>query len=140
MNSTCIFCKIGRGEIPCQKVYEDAATLAFLDIKPHAQGHTVVIPKVHAEMLFDLDAKTTEALFSSVKKTMQRIQEVLQPDGFNVGWNQNQAAGQVVPHLHVHIFPRYRGDGGGSMHSIISNPGTMSVEEAGKLFKVEKRT
>lgn len=140
MHSTCIFCKIGQGEIPCQKVYEDAVTLAFLDIKPHAQGHTVVIPKAHAETLFELDAKTTEALFSSVKKTLQRLQEVLQPDGFNVGWNQNGAAGQVVPHLHVHIFPRYHGDGGGSMHSIISNPGTMSVEEVGKLFKVEKRT
>lgn len=134
MNSTCIFCKISRGEIPCQKVYEDVGTLAFLDIKPHAQGHTVVIPKVHAETLFDLDAEATKALFGSVKKAMQRIQEVLQPDGFNVGWNQNAAAGQVVPHLHVHIFPRYHGDGGGSMHSVITNPGTKTVAEVAALF------
>ena len=71
----------------------------------------------------------------STKKIMQRIQEVLQPDGFNVGWNHNTAAGQVVPHLHIHIFPRYNGDGGGSMHSIVRNPGEMSVDNVAELFK-----
>ncbi|MDP3640046.1 MAG: HIT family protein [Nanoarchaeota archaeon] len=135
MNTTCIFCRIGKREIPCDIVYEDKETLAFLDIKPHAKGHTVVIPKVHAETLFDLPNEKINAFFLGIKRTMERIQKALQPDGFNVGWNQNQAAGQVVPHLHMHIFPRYRGDGGGSMHSIISNPGTMSVTEVAALFK-----
>jgi histidine triad (HIT) family protein len=66
---------------------------------------------------------------------MNRVQNVLHPDGFNVGWNHNSVAGQVVPHLHVHIFPRYQGDEGGSMHSIIKNPGTKTVEEVAALFR-----
>ena len=135
MSTMCIFCRIGKREIPSDIVYEDKETLAFLDIKPHAKGHTVVIPKTHAETLFDLPEGKINAFFLGVKSTMERIQNVLQPDGFNVGWNQNAAAGQVVPHLHVHIFPRYRGDGGGSMHSIITSAGTRSVEEVAALFK-----
>jgi len=135
MSTKCIFCRIGKREIPSDIVYEDKETLAFLDIKPHAKGHTVVIPKTHAETLFDLPEGKINAFFLGVKSTMERIQNVLQPDGFNVGWNQNAAAGQVVPHLHVHIFPRYRGDGGGSMHSIITSAGTRSVEEVAALFK-----
>ena len=131
----CIFCRIGKREIPSDIVYEDKETLAFLDIKPHAKGHTVVIPKTHAETLFDLPEGKINAFFLGVKKTMESIKNVLQPDGFNVGWNQNAAAGQVVPHLHVHIFPRYRGDGGGSMHSIITSPGMGSVADVAALFR-----
>ena len=135
MSTKCIFCRIGKREIPSDIVYEDKETLAFLDIKPHAKGHTVVIPKTHAETLFDLPEGKINAFFLGVKSTMERIQNVLQPDGFNVGWNQNAAAGQVVPHLHVHIFPRYRGDGGGSMHSIITSPGMGSVADVAALFR-----
>ncbi|HLC97556.1 MAG TPA: HIT family protein [Candidatus Nanoarchaeia archaeon] len=135
MSTMCIFCRIGKREIPSDIVYEDKETLAFLDIKPHAKGHTVVIPKTHAETLFDLPEKKINAFFLGVKKTMESIKNVLQPDGFNVGWNQNAAAGQVVPHLHVHIFPRYRGDGGGSMHSIITSPGMGSVADVAALFR-----
>ncbi len=131
----CIFCKIGKGEIPAQKVYEDSKVLAFLDVKPHSKGHTVVIPKEHGVTVFDYSDKQLQELMVAVRKTMSRIKEVLSPDGFNVGWNHNSAAGQVVPHLHVHIMPRYLGDGGGSMHSIVKNPGDMSVEEVGKLFE-----
>jgi len=65
---------------------------------------------------------------------MEKIQAVLKPDGFNVGWNQSPAGGQVVPHLHIHIMPRYEGDGGGSMHSIVNNPGSVSVGEVARLF------
>jgi len=135
MSTMCIFCRIGKREIPSDIVYEDKETLAFLDIKPHAKGHTVVIPKTHAETLFDLPEGKINAFFLGVKKTMESIKNVLQPDGFNVGWNQNAAAGQVVPHLHVHIFPRYRGDGGGSMHSIITSAGMGSVADVAALFR-----
>ena len=131
----CIFCKIGKGEIVAQKVYEDSKVLAFLDVKPHTKGHTVVIPKAHGVTVFDFADKQLQELMVAVKKTMEKIQKVLQPDGFNVGWNHNSAAGQVVPHLHVHIMPRYLNDGGGSMHSIVNNPSKMSVDEVGKLFK-----
>ncbi len=131
----CIFCKIWTGEILSYKVYEDLKVLAFLDVKPHSKGHTVVIPKVHGMTVFDYSDKQLQELMTATRKTMRRINEVLSPDGFNVGWNHSSAGGQVVPHLHVHIFPRYTGDGGGSMHSIVKNPGTMSVEEVAKLFK-----
>ena len=130
----CIFCKIGKGEIPAHKIYEDKNILAFLDMKPHAKGHTVVIPKAHGVTAFDYSDKQLQELIVAVRKSMEKIQKVLQPDGFNVGWNHHSAAGQVVPHLHIHIMPRYIGDNGGSMHSIIKNPGSMSVEEVGKLF------
>ena len=135
MMNDCVFCKIIKGEIPCFKVYENKGILAFLDVKPHAQGHTVVIPTVHGVTLFDFPEENIEQLIHGIRKTMERVQVILRPDGFNVGWNHNTAAGQVVPHLHIHIIPRYNGDGGGSMHSIIKNPGSESVEDVAKKFK-----
>ena len=131
----CIFCKIVKKEIPCHKVYEDDGFLAFLDIKPHSMGHTVVIPKVHGERLFDLDDEIVKSIMKTVKKTMKLLQEKLQPDGFNVGWNDGTAAGQVVPHLHIHIMPRWNNDGGGSQHSIVNDPGSKSVDEVAELFR-----
>lgn len=131
----CIFCKIIKGEIPCYKVYEDKEVLTFLDVKPHAKGHTVVIPKEHVVTIFDLSEEKSNTLMMGVRKTLWRIQEVLHPDGFNIGWNHNTAGGQVVPHLHIHILPRYTEDGGGSMHSIVKNPGEENVEEVAKKFR-----
>lgn len=131
----CIFCKIGKGEIPAHKIYEDKEVLAFLDVKPHTKGHTVVILKEHGVTIFDYADKKLQELMVAVRKTMEKIQKVLQPDGFNVGWNHHSAAGQVVPHLHIHIMPRYIGDNGGSMHSIIKNPGNMNLEEIRRLFE-----
>lgn len=136
--NNCLFCKIINKEIPAHIIYEDKDSLAFLDIKPHSKGHTVVIPKKHAVTPFDLDLKSFQKLMLGVKKVMEKLRDVLYPDGFNVGWNQNTAAGQVVAHLHIHIFPRYNGDGGGSMHSIIKNPGALSVDDVAKLFNKQK--
>ena len=129
-----IFTKIVSGEIPCHKVYENEDCLAFLDVKPHSKGHTLVIPKSAGVSAFDFNDEILAKLMIAVKKTMKILQNKLNPDGFNVGWNDGVAAGQVVPRLHIHIFPRYNGDGGGSMHSIINNPQS-SAEEVAKLFK-----
>lgn len=134
MSSDCIFCKILNKQIPNYTVYEDEHVLAFLDIFPHAKGHTVVVPKQHKETFLELSDVETQFIASGVQKTMDKIQAVLKPDGFNVGWNERLAGGQVVPHLHVHIFPRYEGDGGGSIHSIIKNAGDVKVENIAKLF------
>ncbi len=130
----CIFCRIAQGEIPAHKIYEDSSSIAFLDVRPHAKGHTVIIPKTHADTVFDLDEQSYQNLMHAVRNAMLRISEVLHPDGFNVGWNHLPAAGQVVPHVHIHILPRYKSDGGGSMHSIIKNPGEESVEEVAGRF------
>lgn len=131
----CIFCKIIAGDIPNFTVYEDDHTLAFLDIHPVTKGHVVVIPKVHAEFLLDLNGEITKHFFLGVKQTLERVEKTLCPDGFNVGWNHGKSGGQAVPHLHVHILPRFEGDGGGSMHSIVKRESDMSVEELAALFK-----
>jgi len=131
----CIFCKIINKEVPNYTVYEDKNVLAFLDIFPHAKGHTVVIPKRHAETFFDLTDEEAGKYFLGVKKTMEKIEAVLKPAGFNVGWNQKTAGGQVVPHLHTHIFPRYEGDGGGSIHSVVKKVEGFDVKSLAELFK-----
>ena len=73
-------------------------------------------------------------LTKELKTSLTKIQSVLKPDGFNVGWNQKPAGGQVIPHLHIHIFPRYNGDSGGSMHSIVEK-WQGNVKEVAELFK-----
>lgn len=130
----CIFCKIINGQVPNHTVYEDDNFLAFLDIFPHALGHTVVIPKEHRNNFMELTDTESEQMILAVKRAMEKIQIVLNPDGFNIGWNEKLAGGQVVPHLHVHIFPRFENDGGTSVHSIIKNPGTISVSELAERF------
>lgn len=133
--SDCIFCKIISGQVPNYTVYEDNKILAFLDIFPHALGHTVVIPKTHKDNFLALTESEAGELVLGVKKTMEKIQSVLKPDGFNVGWNENPAGGQVVPHLHIHIFPRYEGDGGGSVHSIVKKSTEINVKDLAEKFK-----
>ena len=130
----CIFCKIVHGQIPNFTVYQDEHTLAFLDIHPVTKGHTVVIPKVHAETLLDLNGEITKEFFLGVQHALERVEKILSPGGFSIGWNHGKAGGQAVPHLHVHIIPRSEGDGGGSMHSIIKKPSDVSVEDVAKLF------
>ena len=130
----CLLCKIISGEIPSYKVYEDENSLAFLDVKPHAKGHIMVIPKKHAETILELDEENVKNLFATVKKVMEIVKTKLNPDGFNVGWNHGEAGGQVLQHLHVHIMPRYVRDGGKSVHAIVDNPGELSVAEVHKLF------
>jgi histidine triad (HIT) family protein len=131
----CIFCSIVAGIIPHYTVYHDKHVLAFLDIEPRAKGHTVVIPRVHAENVFDLDPGSFGVFAQSLRKSVDRVQEVIQPDGYNIGWNEGSAGGQVVSHLHVHIIPRWKGDGGSSMHGIVNNPSKIPVEELAALFE-----
>ncbi|MFZ2189892.1 MAG: HIT family protein [Candidatus Magasanikiibacteriota bacterium] len=130
----CLFCKIINKEIPNYTVYEDNDVLAFLDIFPHAKGHTVVIPKKHFSNLSEMSELDWQNMAVALKNAQAKLQSVLNPDGFNIGINDKPIAGQVVPHVHWHVFPRYEGDGGGSVHSIIKNDSGMTVEELAKLF------
>jgi histidine triad (HIT) family protein len=95
-----IFTKIVKGEIPCHKVYEDDATLAFLDIHPVQPGHTLVIPKQQVEFAWDLDDELYSAVMMTAKKVAQRLREVL-----NVPYVGEQIIGVDVPHAHVHVIP-----------------------------------
>lgn len=131
---SCIFCKIIAKEIPNHSVYETDEVLAFLDVFPCSKGHTVVIPKHHAERLVDLSPEEQSHLMHGVSAVMKKIDSTLHPSGMNVGWNDRASAGQSVPHVHVHIIPRYDGDGGGSMHSVVKNKEPGDVKEIAKLF------
>jgi histidine triad (HIT) family protein len=115
----CIFCQLIAGERRPHAVYEDGHVLAFLDIHPASRGHTLVIPKVHAERLDLLEDLHVGSLFTGVKAVMGLLEAALKPAGLNVGWNHGWAAGQRVNHLHVHVIPRYPGDGGGGIQSLI---------------------
>lgn len=134
----CIFCKILNKEIPNLTVYEDENILAFLDIFPCAAGHTVVIPKKHFENLWHMNIETFQTLSAGLRAAAGRIQARLKPDGMNIGINDGPIAGQAVPHVHWHIIPRYKGDGGGSMHSIIKNPNAKTAKEVYELFFKEQ--
>ncbi|MEA1924597.1 MAG: HIT family protein [Candidatus Altiarchaeota archaeon] len=131
----CLFCKIVEGDIPSEKIHETRHALAFLDINPISRGHTVVVLKKHKKNLIQLNQEELKRLFSAVKQATKKIQKGLDPDGFNIGLNQGQVAGQAIAHLHVHIIPRYLGDGGGSMHSIIRSPPREGVEETARKIR-----
>lgn len=130
----CLFCKIVAGEISSHKVYEDAHVLAFLDIFPCTKGHTVLIPKKHVATLWDINTETFELVAAGLQTAAGKVQAILKPDGMNIGLNNGKAAGQAVGHMHWHILPRWEGDGGGSMHSIIRNDKGVDVKEVAKLF------
>ena len=104
----CIFCKIIAGEIPCTKVYEDDKTFAFLDIAPNSAGHTLVVPKQHCTNLLDADEETLQATMQTVQKIAQALSKY--SEGVNLVQNNNEAAGQIVFHLHFHVVPRTKGD------------------------------
>ncbi|MCR4335543.1 MAG: HIT family protein [archaeon] len=106
----CIFCKIGSGEIPAKKIYEDQNTIAFLDIFPSAKGHSLVIPKKHYSTLLDIPEMELKELIQIVQKVGAGIMKATQADGFNILQNNKEAAGQIVPHLHFHIIPRFKDD------------------------------
>ena len=131
----CLFCKIAAKIIPASIVYEDAHTVAFLDITPRAPGHVMVISKYHAPTLINLPDEEIEPLFRAVKTVATMLSQKLRPDGMTIGINQGRASGQEVDHLHVHLMPRWIGDGGGSVQSIVNNPPKESSEEILKKIK-----
>lgn len=106
----CIFCKIVAGTIPSSKVYEDEHTLAFMDIFPGVDGHTLVIPKQHAADIFAIDPDALAAVARTVKKVAHGLQRAYAIDGLNLFQSNGAAAFQSVFHLHVHVFPRRDGD------------------------------
>jgi len=111
MNSDCIFCKIVAGRLPACKVYEDADTLAFMDIGPIVSGHTLVIPKIHVDPLTAAPAAVLQKLIIVVQRIARAQLKAFKADGVNVMQANGRAAGQVVPHLHFHVIPRFAADG-----------------------------
>lgn len=107
---TSIFARIVNGETSAAKVYEDEETLAFMDIRPAAFGHTLVICKAEYPGLLEVPPDVLAAVAKTTQRVAQGIMDALKPEGFNVVQNNGAAAGQVVFHYHVHIIPRWQGD------------------------------
>ena len=107
----CVFCKMVAGEIPATKVYEDEAVLAFLDIGPISDGHTLVIPRQHCTRIDECDPAVLSAVAARLGRIARAVVAAMGADGYNVLSNNGSAAGQVVDHLHFHIIPRKTADG-----------------------------
>ena len=123
----CLFCKIANKQIQAEIVYEDAAALAILDLHPRSPGHTMILPKVHAINLLELPEEQVGLVFLTVQKVTAILQKALQPQGFTIGINHGVISGQTVSHLHIHVMPRFEGDKGGTIHSVVNNPSSESL-------------
>ncbi len=106
----CVFCKIIKGEIPTNKIYEDKDILAFLDANPFAKGHTLVIPKKHSKWVWDMDEKD----YSYLTKKTKLLANILRKT-FETDWVEEVIAGIGVEHSHIHLLPRQRNDGLGEV-------------------------
>ncbi|MEM2905522.1 MAG: HIT family protein [Candidatus Bathyarchaeia archaeon] len=106
---TCVFCRIVRGEAESYRVFEDEVSLAFLDRRPLFPGHSLLVPKEHYETLTDLPMRLIAPLFANVQLLARGVQQALGAEGSFVAINNRVS--QSIPHLHVHVVPRRRGDG-----------------------------
>lgn len=122
MAERCVFCRIARGVAPALKVYEDEKAVAFLDIHPSALGHTLIIPKAHVARVEDLPENDAAALFRALHRLVGPIQAAVDAPASTIGINNGRESGQEVPHVHIHVIPRSRGDRGGIIQGIARAP------------------
>ena len=130
---SCIFCMIAKGEINSQTVYENEYVRAFLDLSQAGKGHTLVVPKDHADTLLDLDEKNYLEVMKAVKLVANAIDKAFTPDGINILNNCREAAGQTVMHAHVHIIPRYKDDN--ISINLVNNEGKYDLKEIANKIK-----
>jgi histidine triad (HIT) family protein len=109
--SDCLFCRLIGGDLPARVVVEDEHCVAFLDTAPAARGHTLVVPREHVTDLWSATPETAAAIGRTCSEVARRIRERLGPDGLTMRQNTGEASGQNVFHLHVHLVPRWHGDG-----------------------------
>ena len=123
----CIFCKLVNNEIPSLRVYEDDDTIAFLELFPSAPGHTMVILKKHGNNILEYSQDELGKLMGGVQKVAAKLEKALEPDSLTIGINHKERRG--VPHLHVHLIPRWETDKGGIIQSVVANKPKESREE-----------
>lgn len=121
----CIFCKIANGEIASKTIYEDEKFRVILDLGAATRGHSLVIPKEHAENLYELPEEYAAEVLPVAKKVAAKMKANLKCEGLNLVQNNGEIAGQTVMHFHLHMIPRYKDDG----QEILWVPGTPSQEE-----------
>ena len=107
----CLFCKIVKGELPSSKIYEDEDTLAFLDLFPVNKGHSLVIPKEHYETIFDVPSDILSKVSPVMKNVADAVKKGVNADGISIAQSNGKDAGQVIPHIHFHVMPRFKDDG-----------------------------
>jgi histidine triad (HIT) family protein len=129
MSADCIFCQIVDGDIPSRTVYEDDDVLAFLDANPLAAGHTLVIPKAHHERLNDVPAALAGEVYAAIHDLVPAVEDAVDAPATTVAFNNGEAAGQEVPHVHAHLVPRFDGDGGGPIHGLFRDRPELSDDE-----------
>ncbi len=128
----CIFCRIANGEIPSRTLFEDDQFRVILDLGPAARGHALILSKEHYDDLFGIPEDTAADAMRLAKRMAAKIAGALSADGFNLVQNNGEAAGQTVRHFHMHLIPRYRGDG----QTIGWTPGEPSAEELDETLKL----
>ena len=127
----CIFCKIANGDIPSRTLYEDERFRVILDLSPAAKGHALILPKDHFANIYELPEDWCADVMQLAKKMAVKMTAALNCDGFNIVQNNGVTAGQTVFHFHMHLIPRYEGDG----QSISWTPGSPSAEELDAVWK-----
>lgn len=123
----CIFCKLVKKDSPANIVYEDDEKMAFLELNQSAPGHVMVILKRHGRTLWDYDEKEIGNLMVGVRKVAKKVKSAVKSDWLTIGINHEEKRG--VPHLHVHIIPRWNNDNGGIIQTIVQNPVTQDRKE-----------
>lgn len=108
-DADCVFCKIIAGQLPCSKVYEDDKALAFMDIGPVVKGHTLVVPKSHHDPITGTPVEVLQHLIAVVQKIARAQFDAFRAQGVNVTQANGRVAGQIVPHIHFHVIPRFEG-------------------------------
>lgn len=129
----CLFCKLVNKEIPALVVYEDDDTISFMELNPSSPGHVMVILKKHGNNILEYSQVELGKLMGSVQKVTQKIEKALNPDSITIGINHKERLG--VPHLHVHLIPRWENDKGGVIQSVVDNKPKESREVIAEKLK-----
>jgi len=132
MMDNCIFCKLANGVFPTRTVYEDESFRVILDLGPATKGHALILPKSHAANLYELPDDVAAKVLPLAKKIATQMKEKLGCDGLNLVQNNGEAAGQTVMHFHLHLIPRYEGDG----QNILWKPTEPSEQELDEVLAV----
>lgn len=128
-DADCVFCSIVAGDLPSHQVAETDDAVAFLDANPLARGHTLVVPKGHYETFADVPDDELQGVFELLGGLTPAVERAVDADASNIGFNNGAASGQEIPHLHGHIVPRFRGDGGRPIHAVGGTPPDLSDDD-----------
>ena len=129
---SCVFCRIIAGELPSHRVFENDDCVAFLDVQPLTEGHVMVVPRHHCGVVATLPPAAFAGFMEGIARVSAGLREAFGAEATTIGINDGPAAGQMVPHVHVHLFPRRDGDGGGSLHSVLPKTPSRPLEEVAR--------